>query len=365
VQNQDSIISTNPLLKPSENTSVIILGIFSTLLIVLFTMVYSSLFGLDAYIGWVAFIWMTAVPAQIILGLHLQFNAPKSLATLPQPQKGLAYLLLTLIMMFVGGIYLYLFPGGMSPPGPFLIMATITTISSTFWLVGAWQCWPFSLMTKDPFKQGLLTLLASYGVGAVFFQWGFNFTAMAQAPVYIDALDPKGPVDAWIALSFSVTTVAVLMVLSLFEYRPCTLFATTQPGLGISITLVTLAISSALYFPAVVYAHIDPVEFMVRVPVSIIFGVFLVTNMMQFQLFKNYSQPIRGILLLLLTILLACVMYALYRAAIPYIIGDLQQGAPTYEVELWVATALLSITFPMINLVSGYFEFWPLMRKKP
>jgi len=357
--------SINPIRAKSAegNNSAVTLGVFATTLIVLFTMAYSSLFELASYTGWVAFIWMTAVPAQIIFGLHMHFANPKALADLPQPKKGLAYTALTLVMMLVGGAYLYLMPGGMTPPGPFLIMATIITVVAIFWLVGAWQCWPFTLMTRDPFKQGLLVFVAAYSLGYALYQLCFDFSFMAGSPVYIETLDPKGAFGAWLTLAFSVTTVAVMMVMSLFEFWPCTKFSTAQPGLGIAVTLLDLTISAGLFWLAVFYIGMDPVDFMVRVPVSVIFGIFLVTNMMQFQLFSQLQQPIRGVALLGTTLILAYCMQLLYRGAIPYVVRTpLHAGAPTYEVELWVATALLGITFPVINLVSGYFAFWPLKR---
>ncbi|MBS0282101.1 MAG: hypothetical protein JSR25_13120 [Proteobacteria bacterium] len=39
-------------------------------------------------------------------------------------------------------------------------------------------------------------------------------------------------------------------------------------------------------------------------------------------------------------------------------------GGPRYELELWVATALLAVTFPLIVVVTGYFDFWPLKRAR-
>jgi hypothetical protein len=34
--------------------------------------------------------------------------------------------------------------------------------------------------------------------------------------------------------------------------------------------------------------------------------------------------------------------------------------APAYDHELWIANALLSITFPVISVYTGFFNFWPL-----
>lgn len=357
-----SLYSQNGAVPAQRNNSAVKLGVFASVLIVLFTMAYSSFYDVPTYTGWVAFVWMTAVPAQIIFSLHMHFASPRALANLSQPKKGLAYAALTLVLMLLGGAYLYLAPGGMTEPGPFLIMATITTVVATFWLVVAWQCWPFTLMTRDPFKQGLLAFVAAYALGYAVYQLCFDFTFMAGAPVYIEALDPKGAFGAWLALAFGVTTVAVMMAMSLFEFWPCTKISAAQPRLGVAVTLLNLVVSAGFFWLAVFNAGMDPVDYMVRMPVSIIFGIFLVSNMMQFQLFSQLQQPIRGAALLA-TLILAYGMQLLYRAAIPYVVGvPLHEGAPTYAVELWVATALLGITFPVINLVSGYFAFWPLKR---
>jgi len=362
------VLSDYTLAAVSNNTnssvSPIWLGIISTLLIVIFTMLYSSYYDVAVYTGWVAFVWMTAVPAQIIFGLHMNFNSPKVLANLPQPLKGGAFCSLTFVLMIVGGGYLYFVPGGgMAPPGPFLIMATITTIVAVFWLVAAWQCWPFTLISRDPFKQGLMALVASFALGHLVYYLSFDFSFMVGSTEYIDALDPKGFFNAWYALAFSVTTVAAIMLLSLFENWPVTKFSSAQPLLGMAVSIVSLVISTILFWLAVFAFEMDPVDYMVRLPVSIIFGVFIVTNMMQFQLFKNIKQPLRGLYLLLVTLFLVYTMQLLYRTMATYVVEiPLMEGAPRYEMELWVATALLSITFPVINLVSGYLSFWPLKR---
>ncbi len=335
----------------------------STLLIVIFTMLYSSFYDVAVYTGWVAFIWMTAVPAQVIFGLHMNFNSPNVLARLPQPLKGVAFSGVTFIFMILGGGYLYIVPGGAFPPGPFLIMATIITIVVVFWLVAAWQCWPFTLLSQDPFKQGVMTLVGSYALGTLVYYLLFDFSFMAEASEYIGALDPNGFFNAWNVLAFSVTTVAAIMLLSLFDNWPATKFSTTQPGLGGAISIISLVISGFFFWLAIYVFEIDTVDYLVRVPVSIIFGVFIVTNMMQFQLYSNINQPKRGVYLLTTALFLAYTMQLIYRTMAPYVVDvPLAEGAPQYEMELWVATALLSITFPVINLVSGYFSFWPLKR---
>lgn len=362
-----SVSETNAIsaISASAGASVspIRLGVFSTGLIVALTMVYSSYYDLATYLSWVAFIWMTAVPAQIVLGLHMRFGHPVALANLPQPLKGLAFSGITLVLMFLSFGYLYLVAGGMTVPGPFLIMQTIVTIVATFWLVAAWQCWPFTTISKNPLMQGFMAFVASFALGHLVFHLSFDFSFMANSPGYVERLDPKGVFDAWYALAFSVTTVAVIMLLSLFDNWPLTKVSAAQPWLGLMISLTSLTLGAITMWFAVTILEMDPVDYLVRLPVSVIFGVFLVTNMMQFQLFSTQRQPMRGIRLLVVTLVLAYSMQLLYRRMGDIVVGaPLSEGAPLYEMELWVATALLSITFPLINFVSGYFAFWPFRR---
>jgi hypothetical protein len=57
-------------------------------------------------------------------------------------------------------------------------------------------------------------------------------------------------------------------------------------------------------------------------------------------------------------------MYQLYEFALLFLAGGPLAAGPeaAYAHEIWVATAMLGITFPVINFVSGAFDFWPIKR---
>lgn len=40
-------------------------------------------------------------------------------------------------------------------------------------------------------------------------------------------------------------------------------------------------------------------------------------------------------------------------------------GAPGYYLELWLASAMLGMTFPVIVAYTAGFDFWPLTRVAP
>ena len=42
--------------------------------------------------------------------------------------------------------------------------------------------------------------------------------------------------------------------------------------------------------------------------------------------------------------------------------GALPSGPPGYEYEIWLANALLSVTFPFLIFLAAYFGFWPLAK---
>jgi len=44
--------------------------------------------------------------------------------------------------------------------------------------------------------------------------------------------------------------------------------------------------------------------------------------------------------------------------------GALVSGPPGYEQEIWLANALLSVTFPFLIFHAAYFGFWPLTGRR-
>ena len=53
----------------------------------------------------------------------------------------------------------------------------------------------------------------------------------------------------------------------------------------------------------------------------------------------------------------------LYRLAAPVVTGQLVSGPPGYDYEIWLANALLSVTFPFLMFIAAYFAFWPLAKR--
>jgi hypothetical protein len=318
---------------------------------------------------WVGFSFMAATPAQIILVLLWQTNHPPAIARLSQPRKGFLLSAATVLAACViGPLLFYLAGAGVGPPTPMLLMFTMTTIIATMWLVPVWRCWPVSVLTSNPTALGIATLVTAYAVAFLVFNLLFNFSFLAHTPLYVVSLDPKGRLNAWVALSFLVTTVAVIVVAIAFDFWPVSTLIRSrrQPAFGLASTILILVASILLYSFFTRLVGLDPVQHLVRVAVSLIYGVFLVEIMMRHRLLDGWRQPLRGVALTAIAGVLALLMYSLYAAsASVFAQRAVPAGPPAYELEIWVANAMLGITFPLMIVVAEFFELWPLHRPPP
>jgi hypothetical protein len=110
----------------------------------------------------------------------------------------------------------------------------------------------------------------------------------------------------------------------------------------------------------------DIFVYTLKVPICIIFGQFIMLLLMQTAPVQTVKQPGKGIVLIILNIILAVVMYYIYLWFSTLVAGALPSGgANGYVLELWIATALLGFTFPVIASFTGFFNFWPLTEPKP
>jgi hypothetical protein len=62
--------------------------------------------------------------------------------------------------------------------------------------------------------------------------------------------------------------------------------------------------------------------------------------------------------LILVAVVLSLASFALYKFACQKAFG-LPSGPPSYDRELWLASAMLAVTFPMMVAYANFFQFWP------
>lgn len=347
-----------------------ILGIVSTIACIAVALWICSLFSVDIFNTWVGFIVVAAIPGQIILALVWESNYPNFLTKLKQPLKGITlFIIMALLGCLTAAVSLFTIGGGVTPPTPMLIQFTILSVVMTMWTVVAWQCWPLSAISKHPAVIGIGTLLLTYVITFAVFKTLFNYSFMAGAPFYSAALDPAGALNAWTAITYLLTTVAVIDALILLDFWPISLLqkrfksTATQPIAGVLNSIFILLVAYAIWYLFIKVWQFEIVDYMVRVIVSFVFGEFIMLVMMQTAPFTKMKQPLKGICLLICCAILGVSMYWLYTQASLVLVGTIPVGPPTYDLDLWLASAMLSITFPLLIIFADFFKFWPLSQE--
>lgn len=345
-------------------------GILGIVLVLIIAVLCIFPFTTHFFIDWVAMAFMAATPTQIILTSLWGNKKPQFINTLSPPLKGSTLTLITVLASMVVFKGILLFISGGHGITPMVIQYTIITVIVTLWIIPIWECWPFNKMSDNPTTFGLLVLVFVYPIAYVVWSVLFDYSHLEKIgfPNYYEDVDPKGYFDMWQALTFAVTTSGVVIVHTLFDFWPINKLCgrAVQPIRGIISTVYILLISWFIYYLFVTLLGMDQVDYMIRVPVCMIFGSLLINNMMQGRLFTGIAQPVRGLLLMACCVLLALLMRELYAFASTLHAGyELGTGPKNgFAQEIWIASAMLGVTFPIIFVVSGFFDFWPIQREK-
>jgi len=352
----------------SEIKSQLILAIGT--IIVVMTMTAGLVIFIDEpFLGtWGALFFIACVPAQVLLGIWKNSGYPVVLTKVRQPLKGLGYLLITILIgLLVSTLVFVVVGGSIWLPRPPVIHYIIVTVVVTFWYVIVWQCWPVSLIKKNnPFLQFVIMYFVVYGFGYLVFDSLFNFDFLRGTEIYVAEIDPGGIFNAWYAVSFLVTTVSVIFALVLLENWPVSIWLKPDRMFlwGALNTLIVLSVSSLIYGVVIFYLDVDPVKYLIHGPVTFIFGVFIPLNLFEGKLYKLRLQPVKGIMLLLVSVICGYLLNKLYFGFPGVLLNEKTSGFPTYELELWVANAMLAFSFPVLVAFTDHFNFWPLRLSK-
>jgi hypothetical protein len=340
-------------------------GIVSSILVIVVSLGFISIFALPTFTTWIADGMICFIPMLIVISVTWGVKHPARMARHSQPAKGTLFVLLALAAGACVALVHFITVGGrVSPPAPMLSMCLITTVVITFWLAIIWGGWPFTTLMRNPVVAGLSMLGASYLVNYLLFRLFFNYGFMRDSPVYAAALDPHGLFNAWNALVVYITATSVMFLMVCFQLWPLTRWPslTRQPLLGAVWTAMVLGIGAIVLLAAEGLLRMDAPVFMVRVPIPFIFGTIIVMNMMEDSLFARFSQPLKGLLNTCAAAAIGGALARLFRALAPVISGHAESGPPGYTFEVWLASALLAVTFPFLIIFADLFQFWPLRR---
>jgi hypothetical protein len=337
-----------------------VLGLIASAIGIVLALAFISLFDLPTFLGPVAFYMLCVVPFQVMAVVIWGAN-PSFVTKLSQPAKGLVLLVVTLLAAAViAPIALRLVGEGVSPPGPIPSHFAVIVVPTTFWLAIMWGGWPFKLFGRDPLWAGGMLLVAAYVLTWVIFRVFFNYGFMEGAPVYL-ASAPHGQFNAVSALVFYVTALAVMFLVLCFDLWPFTKVPSLmqQPTLGLVWTIVCLV---GAWIAIRIGGDTDPMRFLTAVTAPFIFGSIIVLNMFQNSLFAKQTQPVKGLLNTVTAAVVGYGLYVVYGLVAPSVSGTLTPGPPGYDFEVWIANALLSVTFPFLIFLAAYFAYWPLKK---
>ena len=343
------------------------LGIVATALIIAVSFGFISLFDFSTLGSWVIFVMAAIIPMEIVIGVTWGAN-PSFAAARPQPLKGILLVLVNVAVgVIVGGICHAVVGGGITPPVPILVLFGIVSVVVTFYLAIMFGGWPFTSLIKSPVGAGLAMLAAVYIINYLLFRVFFDFSFMAGAPWYKASIDPHGMFNGVNAQVFYVTALTFLFVLLHFDLWPFTLSPAVmkQPVLGIVWTLLSLVLGALAYYIGVTTMGMDPMIFLISGPIPFIFGTIVLLNMLHNSLFAKFSQPLKGVLNCIAAAVIGVLLAKMYGALAPVVTGVLKPGPPTNDFEIWLATALLGVTFPFLIFFAEFFKMWPLAKAKP
>ena len=305
------------------------------------------------------------IPMEIMMGVTWGMKQPRFAAERSQPVRGILFSLIAMAAGVVVTLVHWNMVGtSVSPPTPIFSQCMIASVVIMFWMAIMWGGWPFTAFIKNPIAAGLTLVVACYAVNYIFFRIFFNYDFLKGAPVYVPAQDPHGLFSGWSCVVFYVTAIGVMFLSLCFDLWPFTKFPSMmkQPVLGIVWTIVALVIGYAAYYIGVDVMNMDQVDFLVTVPIPFIFGTIFVLNMLQGSLFAKLAQPLKGVLNTVVAVVLGTLFAQMYRALAPVVTGKLNAGPPSYDSEIWLASALLAVTFPFLVAYADFFTMWPLQR---
>lgn len=349
-----------------------LLGVGALLITVGLALGFCALFVPATLETWISLFFTDAVPTMVILDLGLHLEYPTMLTRVSRPARALLFVALAaLASAVVSPLALLIIGGGVTPPNPFVILFAVQTVPVTLVLVILFRSWPFTALTKIKGLIGFGTLVLAYVVTWVLYRVFFDFAFLKGTPVYLARLNPRGLFTAWQSAAFIIATAAVLLLFVLFDFWPLTVLIQRRPAMGrepvfgLLAGALVLLVTLAVWGIPVGLAGMDPVVFLVRVPVALIFGVFIVLTLFQGAGFSRLKQPVKGAAMTAAVIIAAAAVQVLYGAVARLANPGIVAGPPSYEFELWLATAMLGVTFPLIVVFCGALGFWPLVFETP
>lgn len=311
--------------------------------------------------GWVGLFLTACVPALIAeVAFPLDMPGEKGAAP-PQPVRGLLRVGRVLAFGIATSVTAVIVYVGAPDPAPFALLPLVCAVPITMCLVLLFQGWPIvGRLSKRLVGPGVI--VASHVIVLVIDRSLLNYQFLSRAPNYEPLLHLSGIVDARDAAALLVTLAGAILALSALglispEPGPTRIISSTQPLKGVVNLSLASVIVAAVWYACVVLIGMNVALFQARVSVSFVFGMFVMTVLMDGKAFAKMAQPLRGILVISCAGVIAGLAYPIYYWA--WTVGTIgADGDP----ENWISAAMLALTFPVMVAFAELFAFWPLHR---
>jgi len=331
-------------------------GLTSSALIIGISLTIAALIDPRTFIGPVGTFFLSYLPAQAIV-VAIWAHRPGRLM-MPQPARGMILAVTTGIIAAIDEfICINTVGDGRGTSTPQIAMFSIVAVIAGFWVTVIFDGWPFKKISNDTIAAAAL-LFSCYAVALTLYYLLFNFSFLpphAQIPH-----TPMGLFNAWYIVGFLVTAISGMFLPPAFGFLGLERF--NQPARGLVWTILCLLWATMLFGIGVGTLRLDPVTFIVWVSIPLLFGGLIVLIVFHDSLFGGQPQRLfRGVLNVFAMAAIGSALVWIYHlVARGSVTPPLSWGPPTYHGEIWVATATLSFTFPLLAIHADLFSHWPL-----
>lgn len=353
----------NASASPARRLDQPLLGIVVLVVAVALSLGFISLFSWPTFRDWVSYLLVCAVPSLFVIGAFWHTEHPRPIGRLGQPWRGLAHLALALVnAAVIATLLVVLMGGGLTPPTPNVAHLAIMAVPYTFLLAVVWGGWPFRTLSS-PVLGGYLLMLVAYALSIVTYLVLADYASFEGGPAYVAALDPRGPFDIWAVMTTVVTSMAAgLLLLHLGRWPLPERVLKNPPLAALASTGLVAVVTAVAELVGVGLFGLPWPTMLTGVTVAFLFGSIVVLNVLQGRVPAPNAQPARGLVSALVAAVVGVLLGRLYVLVLPAISGDVAFGAPGFQGEVWLASALLGVTFPLLAVITDCFAFWPFVR---
>ncbi len=334
-------------------------GLSAAALVIVLALIVVALLDPATFGGWVAVVGLSSIAVETALAQALASGGLPRVAALSRPTRGTLLLGVTVVLgLLVTLVLRWVVAAGWGIDFPGLAMYCIVAVVAALWLFPVCGGWPFTLL-PGRLTPAIAGFAAVHVLAFAAYRLLFDLTPFGLPTGPGLRSVPHGAFFAWDVLVFLVTAISGLFLAPVLRLGGPSGPARALPG-----TLACLAWGAVLYGVGVGVFGMDPVGFMVAVPVPVLFGGLIVVVLTRGGFYPGQPQGrwANGLATLATIIVMGTALVWVFRGVLALTHPELAWGAPRYGGEIWIANATLAFTFGLLSVVSDFYDLWPVTR---